>query len=340
MTQRTTNEPLSEPLRFERIALEKVWGGRRLETVLGIELPGSGPIGETWELADRSDHNSVVAEGRYRGKSLAELMRDHGDAILGRARAARDGRFPLLIKFLDAREHLSVQVHPRTGPQAQGEEQKTESWLFLAAEPDGKIWLGLDPRVGRGALAGLAGKREIVASLHEWPARPGEFAFVPGGTVHAIGAGVTLLEVQENSDTTHRLYDWDRMGLDGKPRAMHVDEALRCVDYGNDHQGPIKPSFAETAAGARRAKLCDASAFALELLEIERSIEADTDELAHVYIVLAGRGSLRYGEHGSRVSLKPGDTWLVPASLGVHQLESAGGTLRVVRADTKGAIDS
>lgn len=335
---------LREPLRFERIYLEKVWGGKRLEKVLGITRPGANAIGETWELSDRADHNSVVAEGSFRGATLRELMRDHRGAVLGDARSTPEGRFPLLVKFIDAAEPLSVQVHPPSGTRRGHEEGKTEAWFLLDALPTSKLWIGLRAGVTPEQLAASAPTRDVLAHLLEWAAHAGDFAFVPGGTVHAIDGGIALLEVQENSDTTHRIYDWDRKGTDGKPREMHVEAALASTRFGVAPPMPRQPSFSAVHDGVRRASLVDSPSFAMELYEIDGSHAFTSSPTALVYVVLAGAGELALAD-GSRsaVPISRGQTWLVPASVGAHTIVQRKTTrenatvdaLRVMRVITK-----
>jgi len=324
-------EPLP-PLRFQRRALEKVWGGRRLERVPGIVLPPMQPIGESWEISDRDEQPSVVATGPLAGTKLRELVERRRIELLGRARATAGGRFPLLVKYLDTSQPLSVQVHPITSDPITGEEAKTEAWLFLHAEPESRVWLGLAPGTTRAAFAAAAGSSAIVPLVREWPVRAGDVAFVRGGTVHAIGAGVTVLEVQENSDTTHRLYDWDRVGLDGQPRPIHVEPALRATNFAAADRGPEQPAWRDVVGG-KRAVLADCPLFTLERAEIEDAQDDDTRDLAVAWAVLRGRGRL-VTETGVQ-ELRPGDVWLVPASTGHHRIEASDGTLSVVRIGTQ-----
>jgi len=327
--------PTLPPLRFRRRALEKVWGGRRLERVPGIALPAERPIGETWELSDRDDEPSIVAEGPYEGAHLGELVRERRAELLGRARATPAGRFPLLVKYLDASQPLSVQVHPLRSDATRGEEAKTEAWLFLDAEPGSRIWLGLAPGADRAAFTAAAGTRAIVSLVQEWPARAGECVFVRGGTVHAIGAGIALLEVQENSDTTHRLYDWDRVGLDGEPRPIHVESALRSIEWDERAEGPRAPVWRDVAGG-RRALLIDCPLFTLERAEVASdaaSLSDDTLGFAVAWTVLSGRGRLTCA--AGAFQLTPGDVWLVPACVGAHRIETTGGPLSAVRIGTR-----
>lgn len=320
------------PMRFRRRTLEKVWGGRRLERVPGIVLPPTQPIGESWEISDRDEEPSVVADGPLAGVKLRDLVARRRVELLGRARTTAGGRFPLLVKYLDTSQALSVQVHPVASDPRTGEEAKTEAWYFLHAEPDSRVWLGLAPGATREAFTAAAGTRAIVDLVREWPVRAGDVAFVRGGTVHAIGAGVTVLEVQENSDTTHRLYDWDRVGLDGKPRPIHVEHALRSTDFDARHEGP-RPAAWRDVDGGRRATLVDCSLFSMERVEIAGAQEDDTRDLAVAWAFVGGAGRIA-GSHGS-IDVRSGDVWLLPASLGLHRVEARAGALSAVRIGTR-----
>lgn len=336
MSQTDASAILREPLRFERICLEKVWGGRRLSVTPGIALPGDQPIGETWELVDRADRSSIVASGNLKGRTMHELVRDHAGALLGRTRTTTEGRFPLLIKFLDATEPLSVQVHPPSGTRGPLGEGKSEAWYILDARPDAKLWLGLRAGVTRDHLARSAPRREVLDHVREHPARRGDAVFVPGGTVHALGGGITLLEVQENADTTHRFYDWDRLGLDGKPRDIQVEAAVASTTCGGEQALPCSAQLRDEGNGVRRAELVDAPSFAMDLFEIDGSATFETHSLALVHVVIAGRGAFVADvEPRTRFDLAPGDTWLVPASLGRHTISSSGGALRIIRVTTR-----
>jgi mannose-6-phosphate isomerase len=332
-----TTASLNQPILFERQLFEKVWGGRSLEATLGIVLGVAGPVGETWELVDREECNSKVLAGSSAGRTLHELMGAHGAALLGAARPSRGGRFPVLIKFLSATKPLSVQVHPdelAAKKLGRGESGKDEAWYILAAEPQSQIYLGLRPGVDAREFAARAGGPGVVDLLRAWPVRAGEFVFVPGGTIHAIGEGITLLEVQNNSDVTYRLYDWDRLGLDGKPRPCHRDEALLCARYDAPVQGPVEPRFTPRG-GNRAAQLVDCPAFRMELLEIGTYMDLDTDGRAVIYVALAGAGRLRSAGSEALARMKPGDTWLVPAALGPHRIEPEGPRLTVMRVETQ-----
>lgn len=324
-------EPMP-PLRFERRTLEKVWGGRRLAAFLGARGTTSHPIGESWEISDRDEAPSVVAEGPLAGTPLRELVERRRVELLGRASTTSHGRFPLLVKFIDTSQPLSFQVHPVTGDARSGDEAKSEAWYFVHAEPESRVWLGLEPGTTRAELARAVGTSAVRSLVREWPVRAGDAAFVPGGTVHAIGGGVTVLEVQESSDTTHRLYDWDRVGLDGAPRTIHADAALRATDFDARHAGPLCPER-RSVEGGSRATLAECARFTLELAEVESTQDDDTRDLAIAWAVV--RGSGRIVCPATTRDMRSGEVWLVPAAIGRHRLEALEPGFAAVRIGTR-----
>ncbi len=318
-----------EPLRFERRFLEKVWGGRALERRPGIALPPEIKVGETWEIVDREGENSIVAEGVFRGRSLRELMSNLGGEILGEARAGKEGRFPLLVKYIDASQNLSVQVHPdkRAAEKlGDGAEAKTEAWYVLDVAPGGLLYAGPKPAVRAPEFARVAAGPDVLEMLQRWEVKPGECLLVPGGTVHAIGAGVTILEVQENSDTTYRLWDWGRVGRD-----IHVDQALACVRFGEPAQPPIRAHWGAVEPSLRRAPLARCELFEIELLAAAKGARVLAQNRFQIYAVIEGKGRLTGEGRYDSWALNRGDVWLVPASFGSHTLEPSGEELRVVR---------
>jgi len=228
------------PLTFEPIYKERVWGGERLREALGKELTGIAPVGESWELVDLSGDQSRVAAGSRSGATLHDLVQMDGEALLGPA--ALDGeRFPLLVKYIDASQTLSVQVHPdsEAAPRLGGR-PKSEAWYILDAEPDAVLYLGLEPGVTAASLRASLAAGEVEKLVRRIPVRRGDLFPVPPGTVHAIGAGVLLAEVQQPSDTTYRVYDWGRLGLDGQPRELHVEQALQSIHFDAEPRGPVR----------------------------------------------------------------------------------------------------
>jgi mannose-6-phosphate isomerase len=305
--------PSLGPLRFDRITLEKPWGGRALERVLGLQLPGSGPVGETWEISDRTEHNSVVAFGPQRGTALRDLVRLHGEELLGRSRLSQDGSFPLLVKFLDAREALSLQVHPHERTRIAHEEKKSECWYILEAAPGARIRLGLVPGTTRETLAACGASAAIGEHVLEWPVHAGDFVLVPAGTVHAVGAGITLVEIQENADITHRFYDWDRKGPDGRARPLQVADALRATRYdAPTPDGPRPAPWHELRPGLAHAELCRGEDFTVEILDAADTVELEPQGRALVAVVLAGDGRL-ISEHQD-CAAETGQAWLIPAA--------------------------
>lgn len=326
---------LHQPLRFQRVFLEKVWGGRALERHPGIELPPGVSVGETWEVVDRPDQNSVVRGGPWAGRSLGDLVREHGPDLLGRARPNPRGRFPLLIKYLDASEALSVQVHPDepTARRLGGpSESKTEAWYFLHAAPGGAVYSGLRSRVRPEQVRARLAERGLVDLLCRWPVRAGQCLTVRGGTVHAIGAGVTLLEVQQNSDTTYRLYDWDRPGLDGRPREMHVEPGLAAIRYDDVAPAPAEPTEQQISAGVWVGLAAQTEFFRMRRLRLQALAGRSTEQQFKIYVVLSG-GGLLSTSRGAREPLAIGDVLLVPALAEAVEIQPAAGGLEMLELD-------
>jgi mannose-6-phosphate isomerase len=241
--------PVDRLLRFRPLYQPRVWGGRRLETVLGRTLPDAGPIGESWELVDREHEQSVVAEGPHAGTSLHELWTEHRAAVFGERHARSTAeRFPLLIKILDCVDDLSIQVHPPASvAPALGGEPKTEMWFVAHAEPGSKIYAGLRRGTTRADFERALAEGTAAETVHAIDARTGCSLFVPSGRLHALGAGLLIYEIQQNSDTTYRVFDWNRLGLDGRPRELHVPQSLASIDFG-DIEPSLGPDDGELAA--------------------------------------------------------------------------------------------
>jgi mannose-6-phosphate isomerase len=227
------------PLVFHPLFKERVWGGRTLAALYRKPLPPEVPVGESWEIADRPGDESVVANGAFAGRTLRWLMEHHARELLGNAAVAPGGRFPILCKILDARDRLSLQVHPRADTAASPGEPKTEMWYVAAADPDAELYVGLRHGVTREAFEEGIRAGRVAQCFHRIRVTAGDTMFLPSGRVHAIGAGLVIFEIQQNSDTTFRVYDWDRMGLDGKPRDLHIAESLASIDFSD-----VEPALA------------------------------------------------------------------------------------------------
>lgn len=216
-------------LQFEPIYQERVWGGRELQGYLGRTLPGAAPIGESWELVDRPEAQSVVSQGPDKGKTIRELIEANAAEIMGPA-WAKDRRFPILVKWLDCRDRLSVQVHPPAAIAGKlGGEPKTENWYFGKTDPGAAVYAGLRAGVTRESFEKAIEGGTVDQCLDRLAVQAGDSLLIHSGTMHAIDAGNVILEIQQNSDTTYRVYDWGRAGLDGKPRALHVRESLESL---------------------------------------------------------------------------------------------------------------
>lgn len=221
-----------EPITFKPLYMERVWGGRELEHVYGRELPHpERPFGESWEIVDREGEQSVVDAGPYAGSTLHALWTRQRAAIFGEG-LPDSPRFPILIKVLDARDDLSIQVHPPVDRAAEsGGEPKTEMWFIADCEPNAKLYVGLKKGVTRPNFEQAITEGTVASCVHAVTPKPGDSIFIPSGRLHAIGAGFLIHEIQQNSDTTYRVFDWNRLGLDGKPRQLHVAESLASIDF-------------------------------------------------------------------------------------------------------------
>lgn len=296
---------LTSPLTFEPIFMERIWGGRRLETEFGKKLPPNTRIGESWEIVDRLEAQSVVANGPLKGKTLDELWTQHRKAIFGDAPDAP--RFPLLIKLLDAQEKLSLQVHPpEEVAEKLGGEPKTEFWYVAAADPGAELFVGLTKSMTRAEFKHALDRGRIADCVHKIRVKAGDAMFLPAGRFHAVGAGNLLVEIQQNSDTTYRVFDWNRADATSKARQLHVDQALQSIDF-ND----VAPNLAEP-----KGELLVRH----ELFEIQKWNLPAPREIAppgRFAVCCCLTGSIRCGD----VDLAPGEFFLVPASLQDRQLK-------------------
>lgn len=297
------------PLTFEPELKEKVWGGRKLAEVPGKDLPPNTPIGESWEVHGES----VVAMGQYAGRSLDELRKALGEDLLG-SRATGD-IFPLLFKYIDASEYLSVQVHP-DDEYAQAHTGypygKTEAWYVLHAEPDAQLVHGWKERTTADQVAAAVRENRLEDLLEYISVSPGDVVFVPAGTVHAIGSGIVLGEIQQNSDTTYRLYDWGRVGLDGNPRDLHVEESLRTLYYDTTEPHKIHPVELQQEGTTRRF-LVACRYFVLERLEVSKGYSLQTSSSFQLISALDRSAQLQWAD--KQMTLESGRTALLPAAL-------------------------
>jgi mannose-6-phosphate isomerase len=302
------------PLRFRPIIKRLIWGGRRLGTVLNKPIGEGSQYAESWELSDHRSDISVVADGPLAGLSLRDLIRDRGAELLG-PRLSGVKQFPLLVKYIDAQQILSVQVHPDDdlGRRLVDDNGKTETWIVVDAEPGSLIYAGLKPGVTREAFALAIESGEVEPLLHRFPAVPGDCILIPAGVVHAIGAGVMLAEIQQMSDATFRVFDWNRLGPDGKPRQLHIDEALEATDY---DFGPVDPIRTEAVpiAGGTVEQLSSSEFFALERFRLTGPWQIGRHDRFTIVLCLGGSVDVRSGEEARRLGF--GETLLLPATAG------------------------
>ncbi len=311
------------PLSFKPIFQPRVWGGRSLARFYGKQLPERGPIGESWEISDRPDAANVIDHGPLAGKDLHWLVENHRADLLGDARLA-EGRFPLLLKLLDAQDKLSLQVHPPAAKAAELQgEPKTEMWFIAEAAPGAELYVGLKRGVTRADFERGLRDGSVAECFHRVPVRAGDAMFLPSGRVHAIGAGLVIFEIQQNSDTTYRVFDWNRVGLDGQPRALHVAQSLASIDF-DDFEPGLVGGEETTGVNCRIRRLVRDPLFTVELF---RAAEKGVIPLParRMQIVGVVAGEARVSGSDSPV-LRAGDFCLLPACLNKVELGTAPNT--------------
>jgi mannose-6-phosphate isomerase len=310
-----TKTNLTQPLVFQPIFMERVWGGRRLESLYGKRLPPAVRVGESWEIVDRPEAQSVVHDGIFRGRTLHSLWTKHRKEVFGEAPDAP--RFPILAKLLDAQENLSLQVHPPAAiAQELGGEPKSEFWYIADATPKAEIFAGLKKSSTRGAFVKALKQGKPDSHAHQILVAPGDAIFLPSGRLHAIGAGNLIVEIQQNSDTTYRVYDWDRVKKGGTERKMHIAEALQCIDFTDREPSLLK----------REGELLARH----EMFEVGKWTLTEAREVAprgSFAVVVCLTGALEC----AGLQFKPGDFFLVPAQLEERVLRPAGENVSLLR---------
>lgn len=301
-----------QPLVFEPLLKRIRWGGTRLGSLLGKPIGDHSDYAESWEIADHGDDQSLVQSGPLRGTSLSRLVKTHGVDLFGRHEGFQ--QFPLLIKYLDAHDWLSLQVHPDDeqavtyDPREKG---KTEAWVIIDAAADSQICAGLKQGVTRQQLEDALRRQAVEECLHMISAKPGDCLFIPAGTVHALGPGIVLAEIQQQSDLTFRLHDWGRPGTDGKPRPLHITESLDCTDF---DRGPVDALVPVRLTDGDHwfEELVRCQYFVIRRHATEKMFRVATEEAFRVMMVLSGSATLL--SDGVSLPLRAGSTVLVPAS--------------------------
>lgn len=312
------------PLRFDPIFTSNLWGGTRLPGFLRQPPPFEGPVGEAWVLSDVDGHSSRIRNGPHAGKTIRELIADHPDRILGRAKLDK-GRFPLLFKFIDARQELSVQVHPddeRAATHRPGAVGKTEAWVILEANPaTSRLYSGFKSGVTAESFKAALAEKTTPGTLHAFTPKPGDCVFLPAGIVHAIGADILLFEVQQTSDITYRLYDWDRVDAKtGLPRELHIEKGLAASDFAS---GPC-PAVQPVQLDDGREQLVNCQYFTIHRRTTAKRFPIGGDGRCRVLAVLHAdaRSAIEWPDDVDGIAT--GDVLLLPAELGECTIIPAG----------------
>ncbi|MEA3187753.1 MAG: mannose-6-phosphate isomerase [Chthoniobacter sp.] len=312
---------IEQPITFEPLFMERVWGGRRLESLFGKHLPPTERIGESWEIVDREEAQSVVHDGPFRGKTLHELWCEYRAAVFGKA-VPDAPRFPLLFKLLDAQERLSVQVHPPAAIAPElGGEPKTEMWFVVENHGEGDIFAGVKPGTSREVFEQALADGTVETQVHRVQVKAGDTMFIPSGRIHAIGAGNLIVEVQQNSDTTYRVFDWNRVSIDGKTRELHVGQSLRSIDFDD-----VAPAL-QTPAGDL---LVECEYFRVERWMLDAPRVATAPGQFAIFTCLDG-----VVECGG-AKFAAGDFFLVPATVENCEIKAQSGSATVLRTTIPG----
>ena len=317
------SKTLLYPLRFEPIYQYRLWGGRQLASLLSAPLP-AGPVGEAWVLSDREDHASRVLNGNLKGKTISQLFEQFPEQLMGKL-AHRFRRFPLLLKFLDARQMLSVQVHPsdtQTNLLPSGEIGKTEAWVVLETGKDSRICTGMKTGTTAKELVQALADGTVAERLSFSNPKVGDAFYIPAGTVHTLG-DVVVFEVQENSDITFRLYDWDHIDSNtGSPRPLQVEQALASIDYTEQFAGRVLP-MEEWTAHVRREMLFKDDHFWVWRLRAQSPFTVGAEGVPRIVLCIDGAGQIVHG--GVTHAVGKGDVFLLPAEIGVSAFQPRGG---------------
>lgn len=300
------------PLTFQPIFKDRVWGGRKLEQLYGKALPPGVPIGESWEITDRPEGVSVITNGPLAGRDLRWLMENHAAELLGESKPCA-GRFPLLVKILDAQEKLSLQVHPPAHKAAELRgDPKTEMWYVADATPDADLFVGLRRGATREEFERRIQDGSVAECFHRIPVKRGDSMFLPSGRVHALGAGNVIFEIQQNSDTTYRVFDWNRVDLDGKPRELHIPQALASIDF-EDFEPALAPSAWQKSGPGERRLLADSPLFMVNAFRLNTP-----DQIVYggrkVAVLAVTEGLLVVTFGGAAIRLQPGEFCVIPAA--------------------------
>ena len=317
------------PLKFAPIYMDKIWGGQKIKTDLGKDFGNLPNCGESWEISGVSGHVSLVSEGFLAGNSLEELIEVYmGDLVGDRVYEKFSVEFPLLIKFIDANDDLSVQVHPndqmaRERHQAYG---KTEMWYVLQADPGAKLNVGFNKPVDANEYLQKLSSGELMDILNFTEVKPGDIFFMPAGRVHAIGKGILLAEIQQTSDITYRIFDYDRKDAEGNERELHTDLALEAIDF--TWHKDFRTEYVPEPNKSREVVSCDY--FKTSILEFDHPLEKDIYELDSFVIYICVEGEYEIAGTETPVRAKKGETVLIPASMHQFALKPVSGKVKLL----------
>lgn len=295
-------------LQTEPAFRDYLWGGRKLDTVLGKALPGEGVWAESWEFIDHSEHQSVIRNGQFAGQSLRDISSSHPQWLFGDSKTKQ---LPLLLKYLDCQRVLSVQVHPedsyalRMDPPDLG---KTEAWYIVDADPGALLYAGLKEGVTREQLRAAITTGSVEKCLHQIEPKRGDCVFIPAGTVHALGGGLLVAEIQQASNTTFRLFDWNRVDASGKPRALHVDQSLEVIDFESGPR-PLQTPTATHQPGRERLVSCEK--FNFDRLTGANMVGGDSK----LHLLTAPYGGVQLKSDSEELTLAVGQSAIVPAAM-------------------------
>lgn len=323
------------PLKFRPILKSVVWGGEKIAPFKEITTDQHN-IGESWELSGVKGNESVVANGEYAGRTITELVHEFKGRLIGQKNYEKTGdQFPLLIKFIDAKQDLSIQVHPDdelAAARHNGSKGKTEMWYVVAADKDAHLMSGLTQKITPDEYEQRVNNHTITDVLHDYKVAPGDVFFLPAGRIHSIGSGSFIAEIQQTSDITYRIYDFGRLGLDGKPRELHTELAKAAIDY--TVYPDYKTSYEKEAD--KENVLVDCSYFTTSMYELDRPFTRDLKDMDSflVVICIAGKGTIKDAE-GNEVTMHQGETVLVPADCTEVTFTPEGGRMQLLTSYVK-----
>lgn len=311
------------PLKFTPILKEKVWGGNKLTDLLGKKPLNK--TGESWEISSVENNISIVANGYLKGRSLDDLLVEFKEQLLGaRVYNHFGNNFPLLFKFIDAKEDLSVQLHPDDilAMKYHNSFGKTEMWYIVQAEEEARIILGFQSEMNESKYVEKLSENKITEILHSEKVKAGDSFLIEPGTVHAIGAGVVLAEIQQTSDITYRIYDWDRLGIDGKPRELHQELALEAINF-----KPLKAKLNYKSIENKVEQLCSSLYFKTNRLLLTKNCHRDLSTLDSfaVYMCVDGKATIETSNNSEEI--KKGETLLIPAAITNIEIRTEAATI-------------